>query len=76
MRFESRKTSLTILLLPFLLSLLSPVVISSAAQDEEPSAADPWEIWDEDGDYISCEVNGEGNAECEYVFPWGGDDVK
>ena len=75
MRFESRKTSLTILLLPFLLSLLSPVVISSAAQDEEPSAADPWEIWDEDGDYISCEVNGEGDAECEYVFPWGGDEV-
>ena len=75
MRFESRKTSLTILLLPFLLSLLSPVVISSAAQDEEPSAADPWEIWDEEGDYISCEGSGEGTPVCEYVFPWGGDEV-
>ncbi len=74
MLFQSRKTSLTILLLPFLLSLLSPVVISSAAQDIGPSAADIWEDW-EDADYVSCEVTGEGDSECEYVFPWGGDEM-
>ena len=59
---------------------MSPIVTSSATlnsssvtKDDVLTDADPWETWDEDGDYISCEVNGEGEAECEYVFPWGGD---
>lgn len=61
---------------------MSPIVTSSATlnsssvtQDDVLTDADPWETWDEDGDYISCEVNGEGEAECEYVFPWGGDEM-
>ena len=69
MRFESRKSSLTILILPFLLSLLSPIVSSTYTQDSD-EGLDPWEIWDEDGDYIYCEVSGEGNPVCDYVFPW------
>ena len=74
MRFESRKTSLTILLLPFLLSFLSPVVSSSFNQDAEEGLA-PWEIWDQDdeGKYISCELGDDDNPQCDYVFPWGGD---
>ena len=74
MRFESRKTSLTILLLPFLLSFLSPVVSSSYNQAAEEGVA-PWEIWDQDGKYIDCEFDDNDNAQCEYVFPWGGDEM-
>ena len=63
MRFESRKTSLTILLLPFLLSFLSPVVsasvtsdVSAQAEDEEEIKWDPLDIWDLEGEgkYIDC----------------------
>ena len=62
MQFESRKTSLTILLLPFLLSFLSPVVSSSYAQDASEGLA-PWDQWDQDdeGKYISCEYDSDGN---------------
>ena len=83
MKFESRKTSLTILLLPFLLSFLSPIVSASVTQDSTASSATqdseggltPWETWDDDDDYISCETNTEGNKVCDYVFPWGGDEM-
>ena len=70
MRIESRKNSLAILLLPFLLSLLSPIVSSSATQDSGEGLA-PWDMWDKDdeGKYISCINSGEGNPECEYLFP-------
>ncbi|MDP7374310.1 MAG: M14 family zinc carboxypeptidase [Candidatus Poseidoniaceae archaeon] len=76
MRFESRKTSLTILLLPFLLSFLSPIVSSSYNQAAEEGLA-PWEIWDQDGEgkYIDCEFDENDNAQCDYVFPWGGDEM-
>ena len=83
MKFESRKTSLTILLLPFLLSFLSPIVSASVTKDSTVSSASqdsgegltPWETWDDDDDYISCETNAEGNKVCDYVFPWGGDEM-
>ena len=83
MKFESRKTSLTILLLPFLLSFLSPIVSASVTQDSTASSATqdseggltPWETWDDDDDYISCETNAEGNKVGDYVFPWGGDEM-
>ena len=76
MQFESRKTSLTILLLPFLLSFLSPVVSSSYAQDASEGLA-PWDQWDQDdeGKYITCEFDSEGNPQCEYIFPWGGNEM-
>ncbi len=76
MRFESRKTSLTILLLPFLLSFLSPIVSSSYNLAAEEGLA-PWEIWDQDGEgkYIDCEFDENDNAQCDYVFPWGGDEM-
>ena len=86
MRFESRKTSLTILLLPFLLSFLSPVVsasvaseVSAQAEDEEEVEWDPLDIWDlkGEGKYIDCfefeNSEGEPELSCDYVFPWGGD---
>ena len=86
MRFESRKTSLTILLLPFLLSFLSPVVsasvaseVSAQAEDEEEVEWDPLDIWDLEGEgkYIDCfefeNSEGEPELSCDYVFPWGGD---
>ena len=82
MHFESRKMSLSILLLPFLLSFLSPMVnagvVESTAQTsgaEEQTDMEPWEIWDQDdeGKYISCEDTPEGVV-CEYLFPWGGDE--
>ena len=86
MRFESRKTSLTILLLPFLLSFLSPVVsasvaseVSAQAEDDEEIEWDPLDIWDLEGEgkYIDCfefeNSEGEPELSCDYVFPWGGD---
>ena len=86
MRFESRKTSLTILLLPFLLSFLSPVVsasvaseVSAQAEDDEEIEWDPLDIWDlkGEGKYIDCfefeNSEGEPELSCDYVFPWGGD---
>ena len=86
MRFESRKTSLTILLLPFLLSFLSPVVsasvasdVNAQAEDEEEVEWDPLDIWDLEGEgkYIDCfefeNSEGEPELSCDYVFPWGGD---
>ena len=55
-----------------MLSFLSPVVSSSYNQAAEEGVA-PWEIWDQDGKYIDCEFDDNDNAQCEYVFPWGGD---
>ena len=86
MRFESRKTSLAILLLPFLLSFLSPVVSASVSSDiviqaDDDEGMDPTDIWDldDEGKYVDCEEfeNSEGEDEfaCEYVFPWGGDSM-
>ena len=84
MRFESRKTSLTILLLPFLLSFLSPVVSASVSSDvsvQDDDGMDPLDIWDldDEGKYVDCDefVNSAGELEvgCEYVFPWGGDEM-
>ena len=84
MRFESRKTSLTILLLPFLLSFLSPVVSASVTSDvsvQDDDGMDPLDIWDldDEGKYVDCDefVNSAGELEvgCEYVFPWGGDEM-
>ncbi|MBT4066003.1 MAG: hypothetical protein HOE76_02130 [Euryarchaeota archaeon] len=80
MSFESRQSSLAILLLPFLLSFLSPMVSASVEQSEiaaeEQTDMEPWDQWDQDdeGKYIFCEYNSEGNAECDYLFPWGGDE--
>ncbi len=58
MRFESRKLSLSILLLPFLLSFLSPVVNASVVEStvQSPGPEDTWS-----DDYV------------EHIFPWGGD---
>ena len=87
MRFESRKTSLTILLLPFLLSFLSPVVSTSVASDvviqadDDDEGMDPLDIWDldDEGKYVDCDEfensDGEMEVACEYVFPWGGDEM-
>lgn len=83
MKFESRKTSLVILLLPFMLSFLAPIVSASLTQDSTVSSATqdseggltPWDTWDDDADYISCETNADGNEVCDYVFPWGGDEM-
>ena len=79
--FESRKTSLTILLLPFLLSFLSPVVsasvasdVNTQAEDEEEVQWDPLDIWDLEGEgkYIDCfefeNSEGEPELSCDYVF--------
>ena len=76
MQFESRKTSLMILILPFLLSFLSPVVSSSYAQDASEGKT-PWETWDLDNEglYIDCESESEGISGCDYTFPWGGNDM-
>ena len=83
MTFSSRKTSLVILLLPFLLSFLAPVVSSTytveAMEDESEDKKSPSETWDlnNDGKYVDCvdEVDDDGEQieVCEYVFPWGGD---
>ena len=75
MRFESRRTSLTILLLPFLLSFLSPVVSSSYSQTGEEGLT-PWDLWDQEdeGKYIYCEFDENDNTVCEYVFPWSDKD--
>lgn len=76
MSFESRQSSLAILLLPFLLSFLSPIVSASVEQAEiaaeEQTDMDPWDQWDldDEGKYIFCEYDSEGNAVCEYQFPW------
>ena len=77
MQFESRKTSLTILLLPFLLSFLSPAVSSAYMQADDDEGLAPWDQWDQDdeGKYITCEFDSEGNPQCEYIFPWGGDEM-
>ena len=60
-----------------MLSFLAPAVSSnyvSAVDDEE--GLTPWETWEgiDDGLYLSCETV-EGQTECDYVFPWGGDPV-
>ena len=75
MRFESRRTSLTILLLPFLRSFLSPVVSSSYSQTGEEGLT-PWDLWDQEdeGKYIYCEFDENDNTVCEYVFPWSDKD--
>jgi hypothetical protein len=57
MRFESRKMSLSILLLPFLLSFLSPMVSASVVENTAQTA----ETADWSQDYM------------EHNFPWGGD---
>ena len=77
MQFESRRTSLTILLLPFLLSFLSPAVSSAYMQADDDEGLAPWDQWDQDdeGKYITCEFDSEGNPQCEYIFPWGGDEM-
>ena len=60
MTFSSRKTSLVILLLPFLLSFLAPVVSSTytveAMEDESEDKKSPSETWDlnNDGKYVDC----------------------
>ena len=75
--FHSRKTSLAILLLPFLLSFLAPAVSSAySANLEEDEGKTPQETWEgiDDGLYLSCEEM-EGQTQCEYVFPWGGDEI-
>ena len=77
MQFESRRTSLTILLLPFLLSFLSPAVSSAYMQADDDEGLAPWDQWDQDdeGKYITCEFDSEGNPQCDYIFPWGGDEM-
>ncbi len=75
--FHSRKTSLAILLLPFLLSFLAPAVSSAySANLEEDEGKTPQETWEgiDDGLYLTCEEI-EGQTSCEYVFPWGGDEI-
>jgi hypothetical protein len=48
-----------------------------SAQDGDGGLA-PWDLWDKDdeGKYITCEYDSEGNPVCEYLFPWGGGDME
>ena len=63
MQFESRKTSLTILLLPFLLSFLSPAVSSAYMQTDDEEGLAPWDQWDQDdGGNTSDGVDSDSDA--------------
>ena len=55
-------------------SLTQDSTVSSATQDSEGGLT-PWDTWDDDADYISCETNADGNEVCDYVLPWGGDEM-
>ncbi|MGY8755445.1 MAG: M14 family zinc carboxypeptidase [Candidatus Poseidoniales archaeon] len=60
MRIQSQKRSVAILLLPFLISILAPMVSNLASAEVEEGSMTPEETWSED--YLN------------YVFPWGGNE--
>ena len=71
MNFQSRRISLAILLLPFMLSLFAPAVSSNYTSNLNEEGLAPWEVWEgiDDGLYLTCEEL-DGQTNCEYVFPW------
>ncbi|HIF46135.1 MAG TPA: hypothetical protein EYQ73_05000 [Candidatus Poseidoniales archaeon] len=60
MQIQSQKRSLAILLLPFLISLLAPMVSNLVSAQAEEGSMTPEDTWSEDYQ--------------NYVFPWGGDE--